>query len=128
MAGVSKFEECTVYFCSEPHYSRGLCARHYQNWLRTGRYLPKQAHDLRYVMGVVDQFREITFDLLSGSSVYMVKMDGDLTILCRCRYCGEEATHKQHVRHTEGCPVSRAQDLLEDTVTYPPEDEFPYDL
>ena len=79
---------CTLWFCDEPHYGRGLCARHYQNWLRSGNPLPKQNKDLKVVLRVLDNFRDATFKLLAPKYVYEA-IETEDGVGLRCRYCGK---------------------------------------
>lgn len=124
----NKYETCTLWFCDEPHYGRGLCAKHYQNWLRTGNPLPEQANDLRFVLDVVDTFRDTLRALIAENNGYLVTTDGILTVLCKCKFCGKEAQYKHEVEHAEGCPVMSAETLLAHTESNPPEDKYTYEL
>ncbi len=124
----AKFEVCTLWFCDEPHYGRGLCARHYQNWLRTRNPIPATASDTRNALIAVETFRKILSDMLEGNNAYHVTMDGEITIQCRCRYCGIQSRYKHTVMHKQDCPVRLAEEMLYLTAYNPPEDEFTYDL
>jgi hypothetical protein len=124
----SKFLVCTLWFCNEPHYGRGLCARHYQNWLRTRNPLPDRSNDLRYALTAVDQYSEVARDFMSGNNAYLVTMDGDTTVSCKCRFCGQQSRYKHTVVHEKDCVVRRAEELVIKTQSKPPEDEFTYEL
>lgn len=43
----SKYPHCTAPACSEPHYARGLCRRHYTQSLRRAEFTPRKPHGLQ---------------------------------------------------------------------------------
>jgi hypothetical protein len=124
----NKFEYCTLWFCSEPHYGRGLCAKHYQNWLRTRDPLPEQADDLRVVLSVVDTFREVVSAFLRSNNAYYIVKDGEFTVESKCKFCGGSSQYIAGIKHDESCPVYLAENLLASTQTTPPSDKYTYEL
>lgn len=118
-----KHDSCTLWFCDEPHYGRGLCARHYQNWLRSGYPLPSQANDLRNVLEVVSVMRDIIEKFSDVEVAYDIQ-DGVYT----CRYCGESNSTPDDIDHKDNCPILEGEIVIDSTVTTPPQDEFSYEF
>lgn len=113
------YTQCKYWFCDSPHYARHLCASHYQNQLRTSDPLPTRSRDFNVMLDAISLFREAINGFLDNNGGYIVTTDGDITVNCRCKYCGEEAKYKHYVEHKEGCNVHLAEYLLRLTENEP---------
>jgi hypothetical protein len=129
-----KYKKCTLWFCPEKHYGRGLCANHYQNFLRGGGPLPAGAVDLITVLRKVDEFRVVLQNVIGTVSVMTrIRVSGQLVGL-RCNSCNAEITVEDGVdafpleAHAVGCPIAAAQIILDETVSSPPDDYYSYPL
>ena len=118
-----KYPECTLWFCHSPHYSRGLCARHYQNHLRCSDPLGERSEDMRVALLVIDQFRSVLMDLLENDNGYLITRDRGVIASAQCKFCGSTAPEMETVAHTENCPIQRAVSLMEHTHSEPPKGE-----
>lgn len=128
MAGRHKSHEtCTLWFCDEPHYGRGLCATHYQNWLRSGKPLPSRAVDLRAVLIAVDKLSGAIDAFINSQNNYLITKDGEVIVQCRCKYCGSIAQYIQNIQHEDNCPVLIGERLIPGTKNAPTKEEYNYD-
>lgn len=50
MDSIEEVKDCTVMYCPNAHYAKGLCTRHYANLRRTGMVVPRD--DSRYIMAI----------------------------------------------------------------------------
>jgi hypothetical protein len=116
----ASYDRCTLWHCDMPHYSRGLCARHYQSWRRTGSPISNRTEDLQRILDTVEQARELLIEL---SDDYVISVEnhniGSGIYSGMCRYCLTggvwPSSSEPNIVHKDFCPVKRARDLIKMT-------------
>lgn len=109
MSRPMKYDRCTLWFCEEPHYGRGYCARHYQNLLRWGSPLPRQGEDLRRALTSLEELKKVAAHL-----AYNFTMSW-----CVCKMCGAVGRNPESVIHEDGCPVTLMDIIVRETTNLP---------
>lgn len=107
------YGECTIWYCNSPHYSRGLCSRHYHLWLRTGKVINARSEDVPVILKVLEEAKEVMADFIKSA----VELDDDAHDVCRiCLASAEwEGGERPVVEHRDSCPVKRAQAIIAKT-------------
>lgn len=133
MSRASTYENCRLWFCNDEHYGRGLCARHYQWFMRRKRagegngYSP-HTRELFTLLQAIKEFRKIAKELSTDNLVLgpIFVQEGYPGFEFReCKVCGavlligNDGTKK--TPHNPGCPVERAETMLNYTEMGPEE-------
>lgn len=131
MSRSSTYEKCQLWFCNDDHYGRGLCARHWQSFVRSKRAIADGAtplsRDLFVLLSTIKEFREIVRELTMEERVLgpiFMEINAPGLEFRHCYFCGSAIltdNGKAMTSHKPDCPVGRSKYLLEMTANGPEE-------
>lgn len=135
MSRAANYDKCRLWFCDADHYGRGVCARHYQSFMRRKRgssnngysYSP-HTKELFTLLWSIKQFREVARVLSSDEQVLGPSfVDAGYPNLDarECRICHAnilvDPSGKHMTSHRQDCPVRLAENMLDYTAVGPEE-------